>query len=144
MIKKLTPIEQEKYKQDFYTKLINSSSIEGFLQKLSMKLKDTDLDEMTRKFELFTKLGILPLINISFDNSGGAQFEFMESPTFYGQFQCSVNNLFAKKVDDLVKIRNYLALHTNLVRFEQKACAIPFLSGAGQASPRPLAEIFFD
>ena len=28
--------------------------------------------------------------------------------------------------------------------FEQKACAIPFLSGAGQASPRPLAEIFFD
>jgi hypothetical protein len=28
--------------------------------------------------------------------------------------------------------------------FEQKACAIPFLLEAGQASPRPLAEIFFD
>ncbi len=32
----------------------------------------------------------------------------------------------------------------NFAVFEQKACAIPFLSGAGQASPRPLAEIFFD
>jgi hypothetical protein len=29
-------------------------------------------------------------------------------------------------------------------KIKQKACAIPFLSGAGQASPRPLAEIFFD
>jgi hypothetical protein len=30
------------------------------------------------------------------------------------------------------------------MKFEQKACAIPFLLEAGQASPRPLAEIFFD
>jgi len=27
---------------------------------------------------------------------------------------------------------------------EQRACAIPFLSGAGQASHRLLADIFFD
>jgi hypothetical protein len=29
-------------------------------------------------------------------------------------------------------------------KFEQRACAIPFLSGAGQASHRLLADIFFD
>lgn len=35
-------------------------------------------------------------------------------------------------------------LPPSLPYVEQKACAIPFLSGAVQASPRPLAEIFFD
>ena len=33
---------------------------------------------------------------------------------------------------------------TGTASVEQKACAIPFLSEAGQASPRLLADIFLD
>ena len=49
------------------------------------------------------------------------------------------NIFWDKNVDEI----NYIS-EKNLGWFEQKACAIPFLLEAGQASPRPLAEIFFD
>jgi hypothetical protein len=69
--------------------------------------------------------------------------ELNQSPSIEGFRKWLNANTGIESVDALFFQQKHLK--SSLIgHIEQKACAIPFLSGAGQASPRLLAEIFFD
>ncbi len=127
LIKKLPKLEQEQYTTIFYKKLIESPTILSFLDQLRIKVMCTELDKMTKQFEIFTKYGILPHIKVNFNysskedkndsveedkndsveedknDSSEDKFEPMDSAEFFKQFQ----NSDSRKSDNIDKIRKY-------------------------------------